>query len=62
MYLSGLDEWLMRVDNYITVWSFRVIMNGRVPGMGLFQLQTESVILVVCSQFTSRDRTYACII
>ena len=56
MYLSGLDEGLTRVDSYTTVRSLGVIMNERVQGVGLFQLQTESVILVAYSHFTACDR------
>ena len=56
MYLSRLDEGLNRVDNYTTGRFLGAIMSGRVPGLTLLLLPTESVLLVACLHFTSCDR------
>ena len=36
MYLSGLDEGLIRIDNYTTMRSLGVIMSSRVQGWDYF--------------------------
>ena len=53
MYLSGMDEGLTRVDHCEVIRGYH---EWKSSGSGIIQLQTESVILVACSHFTSHGR------
>ena len=61
MYLSDVDEGLTRVEGYTTVRSL-VVMSGRTLGEKLFQLWSESVVLVACLHLPHVAGSCTCVI